>query len=174
MNCMYCGAEIAEGSTFCSKCGKKQVQIYTQTFRRENLSEEEFIAQINNWFASYPQVANVKGKFLTHQGTGLFVNKYVLDAFSIEYELFSGVNDNQYGVINLSTTGIVKSSTDELLARWLQSNPGAQILAREGGVNQRGQTGSLILSSGFGAVNKTQLYVFFKFNRATGTGVPHP
>jgi len=169
--CMYCGAEIPQDSTFCSKCGKKQVQVYTQTFRRENMSEEQFVDRINQWFAQYPYVANVKGKFLLHHGVGMMVNKYVLDAFAIEYELFSGTNDYQYGVVKLTATGLVKTDTKALLGQWLQSNPGAQIVAWEGGVNQRGSTGSLVMG-GVGAVNKTQAYVFFKFKRATGTAAP--
>ena len=166
--CMYCGAEITENSTFCSSCGKKQVTKYHQTFQRGNLSEEAFIDQINQWFAQYPQVANVKGQFLLKHGVGLMVNKYVLDAFAIEYEVFGGTNENQYGVTMLTTTGLVKTTTDELLAQWLAANPGAKIVSRNGGVNQRGQTGSLILG-GIGAMNKTQLYVLFKFNRKKGT-----
>jgi len=166
-NCMYCSAEIPESSTFCPKCGKKQVKIYTQTFQRGKMTEDQFVDQINRWFAQYPHVANVKGKFLLHHAGGLMVNKYVLDAFAIEYEVFSGVNDNQYGVVKLSTTGLMKTTTDALLAKWQQNNPGAKVLSRDGGVNQRGDAGSLALG-GIGAVNKTQLYVFFKFNREKG------
>ncbi len=172
-NCMYCGIEIPEGSTFCPKCGKKQVKVYTQTFQRGKMTEDQFIDQINQWFAMYPHVAKVKGKFLLHNATGLMVNKYVLDAFAIEYELFSGTNDNQYAVVKLCTTGLAKTTTDALLYQWQQSNPGAKILTRDGGVNQRGQAGSLALG-GIGAVNKTQLYVFFKFNRTNGTALPNP
>ena len=166
--CISCGAEIPQNSTFCPRCGTKQVRVYTQTFRRENMSEDDFINQINYWFAQYPHVANVKGKFLVRSGIGVMVNKYVLDAFAIEYELLSGTNKNQYGVVKLQTTGLVKTSTDTLLAQWRQANPNAVILARDGGVNQRGSTGSLLLG-GVGAVNKTQLYLFFKFDRNQGT-----
>ena len=166
--CISCGAEIPQNSAFCPRCGTKQVRVYTQTFRRENMSEDDFINQINYWFAQYPHVANVKGKFLVRSGIGVMVNKYVLDAFAIEYELLSGTNENQYGVVKLQTTGLVKTSTDALLAQWRQANPNAVILARDGGVNQRGSSGSLLLG-GVGAVNKTQLYVFFKFKRNQGT-----
>ena len=173
-NCMYCKAEISEGSTFCPHCGKKQVQIYTRTFRRENMSEAQFIEQINQWFAMYPQVANVKGRFLSNSKFGLMVNKYTLDAFSIEYELFNSANENQYAVVALSTTTLVKTSTDRLLNNWKQANPGAQVLARDGGVHQCGNRGSLVMG-GIGAVNKTQLYVFFKFNRSKGpAALPNP
>ena len=162
--CIYCGAQIPQDSIFCGKCGKKQVRVYQQTFRRDKMSEAQFIEKINRWFAQYPHVANVKGKFLVHHSVGLMVNKYVLDALAIEYELLSGTNQNQYGVIKLESTGLVKTRTDALLARWKQSNPNAVIVAREGGVNQRGTTGSLVLG-GLGAVNKTQLYLLFKFPR---------
>ena len=168
---MYCSAELPQNSTFCPKCGKKQVKRYTQTFQRGKMSEDEFVNQINQWFAGNPKVANVKGKFLIRHAGGMMVNKYVLDAFAIEFEVFTGTNDNQYAVTNLSTTGLAKTTTDALLYKWQQNNPGAKVLTRDGGINQRGRTGSLALG-GIGAVNKTQLYVFFKFNRASGTSLP--
>ncbi len=170
-NCLYCKKEIGDGMQFCPHCGKKQTVRYTQTFQRGNLSEDAFIAKINEWFAAYPNVANVKGEFCIHSGVGLLVSKSKLDAFAIEYELFSGVNDNQYAVVNLQATGIVKTTTTTLLEKWKQKNPGAVVIKTGGGIHQRGQTSSLMLSSGFGAVNKTQLYVLFKFNRKKGTGI---
>lgn len=166
--CMYCGAQIPDASPFCSQCGKKQVKVYTQTFTRGKMSEDDFIAQINQWFATYPNVANVKGKFMLNHSYGLAVNKYVLDAFAIEYELFKGNNENQYAVTKLQNVGMVKTTTDTLLSRWKEANPGAIVLSRDGGINQRGTTSSLALG-GFGATNKTQLYVFFKYKRSTGT-----
>lgn len=167
--CMYCGAQIQGEGAFCPICGKKQVTIYKQTFCRGKMTEQQFIDQINLWFAQYPQVANVKGKFSIKHGMGLLVNKYVLNEFSIEYEVLNGQNQNQYGVVALNTTGLIKTGTDALLAKWHQANPNAVVLNRDGGVNQRGSSSSLAFG-GFGAVNNTQLYVFFKFNRKTGTG----
>ena len=164
---------MADDALFCGACGKKQVTLYQQTFRREKMSEEEFINRINAWFAQYPKVANVKGEFLLKHASGLLVNKYVLDAFAIEYELLSGNNTNQYAVVQLSKFGFVRKETNDLLAAWKQKNPGAIVVARDGGVNQRGDTGSLMLN-GFGANNNTQLYVLFKFNRKLGPGLPSP
>ena len=169
-NCMYCNAEIADGSAFCSACGKKQVKIYTQTFRREKMSEKEFIAQVNDWFSKYRQVANVKGKFLLRSSVGLMVNKYVLDAFSIEYELLNGNNTNQYAITNLENYGLYKKGTGTILDQWKQANPGAVVLSTNGGTHSRGSTGSLVLG-GIGATNHSQLYVFFKFNRSLGPSV---
>ena len=162
---MYCNAEIADGSTFCSHCGKKQTNIYTQTFCREKMSEDQFVEKINEWFAQYPQVANVKGEFLTGDGYGLMVNKYVLNGLSIQYEVINGVNQYQYGVVNLSRFGVIKTSTETLLTEWKQKNPNAIVLKTSGGTHQRGGTTSLFLG-GIGAANKTQLYVFFKVPRA--------
>lgn len=167
-NCIHCGAVLQGEAIYCSSCGKKQVMRHQQTFRRGNMPEEEFIARINEWFAKYPQVGNVNGKFLLRSGLGLLVNKYVLDAFAIEYEVLDGNNINQYAVVSLSKFGIVKTDTKSLLQEWQQANPNAVIINHNGGVHQRGQTGSLILG-GLGAANNTQLYVFFKFNRKAGT-----
>jgi hypothetical protein len=129
------------------------------------MSEAQFIEAINQWFAKYPRVANVKGSFKLGNGLGLMVNKYTLDALSIEYELFNTENTNQYAVVALHNTNLIKTSTDQLLAKWKAANPQATVIARNGGTNQRGSTGSLVLG-GIGAVNKTQLYVLFKFPRA--------
>lgn len=169
--CMFCNAELPEGAAFCSSCGKKQVTRYTQTFRRGNMKEEDFINQINAWFAQYPQVANVKGEFLLSHGVGMLVNKYVFDALSIEYEVLSGRNTNQYAVIQLSEFGFTRKDTSDLLSKWKAANPGATVVRTAGGVNQRGSTGSLLVG-GFGASNKAQLYVLFKFDRKNGTALP--
>ena len=170
--CIHCKAQIPEGAAFCPACGQKQVKRYQQTFYRDKMSEDQFIQKINQWFAQYPKVANVKARFMINSGVGLFVNKYVLDAFAIEYELFSGTNDNQYAVVALHQTGLSKLNTDALLHQWQQANPGAIVLKRDGGVHQRGDAAALVFMNGFGAMNKTQLYVFFKFDRKNGTGVP--
>ncbi len=169
--CMFCHAELPENATFCPACGKKQVVRYTQTFHRGNMNEEEFINQINAWFAQYSHVANVKGEFLLGQGLGLMVNKYTFDALSIEYEVFSGENTNQYAVIQLTDFGFTHKNTSDMLAQWKSANPGATVIRTAGGVHQRGSAGSLVLG-GFGANNKAQLYVLFKFDRKKGTALP--
>ena len=166
--CKFCNTPIDDNATFCPSCGKKQTDTYTQTFRREKMTEDEFIANINRWFAAYPHLANIKGEFLSHTTAGLLVNKYSLDAFAIEYEIMNGTNKYQYAVASLKTTGIIKTGTDALLAKWKRSNPNAIVLKTSGGVHQRGSSGSLLMG-GFGAANNTQLYVFFKFDRNTGT-----
>lgn len=171
--CMYCSHPIPDGSTFCPDCGKKQVKVYQQTFRREKMSEDEFIARINQWFAAYPRVANVKGEFLLQHAEGMLVGKYRLDAFAIEYELLDSDNINQYGVVALEKFGFIRTDTDKLINEWRANNPGATILKQAGGTHLRGQSGSLALG-GFGANNKTQSYLFFKFNRQTGTAKTNP
>jgi len=169
--CIHCGTAIPEDGKFCPGCGKSQTTKYQQVFQRGSMSEDQFIAQINQWFAQYPKVANVKGTFTLRHGIGLLANKYVLEAFSIEYELLNGQNTKQYAVTLLQNTALVKTTTDELLAQWKQANPNAIVVSRNGGVNQRGSTGSLLLG-GIGAVNNTQLYVFYKYDRKTCPGKP--
>ena len=171
--CIHCGFEIADGSAFCNACGKKQVLRYNQTFQRGDMSEDEFIDRINAWFAQYPNVANVKAEMLLGRGFGMMVNKYVLNALSIEYEVFKGENNNQYALVQLSKFGFTCTETDQLLAQWKAANPGATVVRTAGGVHQRGDAGSLAFN-GFGASNKTQLYVFFKYDRKLGTALPPP
>ncbi len=166
--CMYCAAEITDDSVFCSSCGKKQVTVYKQVFHRGKMSEDDFIARINEWFASYPKVANVKAQFNLEEKIGLLVNKYILNDLAIEYELLKGNNENQYAVINLSNFALYKKSTDNVLEDWKKANPSAIIVSRSGGTHSRGDAGSLFLN-GIGARNQTQLYLLFKFNRKQGT-----
>ena len=163
--CIHCKAEIPDGSTFCLHCGKKQVHRYSQVFRRGEMTEDEFVYRINDWFARYPHVANVKGKFLLEQDFGFFVSKYKLKAFAIEYEVLSGPCENQYGVAILDDIDLIYHSTEELLAKWLQVNPDVRIVECRGGTHQRGNVWSLCLN-GVGAMNKTQLYVLYKIKRS--------
>lgn len=166
--CMFCSTELTDGAVFCHACGKKQVKIYQQTFQRGNMNEETFIANVNQWFATYPRVANVKAQIHLRSAGGLMVNKYKLEAVSIEYELLNGNNINQYALVSLSKFGLTCTNTDTLVNQWRAQNPGATVIARNGGVHQRGQSGSLALG-GFGASNNTQVYLLFKYNRQYGT-----
>ena len=99
MTCKKCGKEINEGSAFCPLCGAKQVEIYKKVFSRNGLSEKDFIDAINKWFNENPKVANVKCKFDTDTSIGLFANKYQLNNFTVEYELFENNNLNQYALL---------------------------------------------------------------------------
>lgn len=163
--CIHCKAEIPDGSTFCLHCGKKQVHRYSQVFRRGEMSEDEFIYRINDWFARYPHVANVRGKFFLEHGFGILVNSYVMNALAIEYEVFSGPCDNQYGVAKLDDLDLVHCSPQELLAKWRQANPDVHIVDYRGGSHHRGHMLSFCLN-GVGAMNKTQLYVLYKIKRS--------
>lgn len=171
--CLYCNAEIPEGSAFCTACGKKQVEKYKKVFTKGSMTEDEMIDQINQWFANNPRVANVSASISLKSGFGLLTNKYILDTVSVEYELFKDNNLNQYAMLNLNKFGLVGTTTDKMLEDWKKKNPGAKVVARNGGRNARGQTGSLMLG-GLGASNRTQLYIIFKYNRKTGPGAPAP
>ena len=172
-NCMYCRREIPAQSEFCMHCGQKQVIKYTQVFQRGKMKEDEFINQINMWFAQYPTVANVKASFKLHDAVGLMVNKKVLDSVAIEYEVFKSPNQNQYAIVNLEKFGFHNTSEEAMLARWQESNPGAKIISKGGGAWMRGESGSLMLN-GLGASNRRQIYILFKFDRNLGPAVPPP
>lgn len=165
--CLYCHAEISEGSKYCPACGKKQVKIYTHTFRNCHKEEEDFIKEINEWFKSNTKVANVKAKMHIEEAWGFFVNKYVLERVYIEYELFDEDNVNRYAILPVNHFDLYKENTKRMLVRWENENPGAIVIDTVGGTHQRGQANS-ILFDGFGAHNHAQIYVFFKFNRKYG------
>ncbi len=169
--CIYCGVSLPDEALFCHACGKRQAKLYTQVFRRGKMKEEEFIQKINIWFATYPQVANVECRFETASYPGMLVDKYVLNALAIRYECLDGENRNQYALTHLQHFGLAAKKGEVLLQEWKNSNPGAIVVNYTGGLHQRGDS-SMSLTGGLGASNKTQLYVFFKFNRRLGTGVP--
>ncbi len=162
--CIHCGKSIEADASFCSCCGKKQVKQYRQSFWRDGANEDDFIEKLNEWFASYPAVSNVKCTFELRSGIGIMVNKSVLEAVHIEYELLNGINLYQYAIVQLSHFGLYKKRSSSILEDWKANNPGAIVIATDGATHQRGQTSSLMLG-GIGATNKTQLYVMFKFNR---------
>ncbi|MDO4543803.1 MAG: hypothetical protein Q4C01_04540 [Clostridia bacterium] len=166
--CKSCNAPIGDGDIFCSACGQRQAERRSQVFGRKNLREAEFIAKINEWFAMYPQVANVTCEFDLGYGLGALVNRRVLNALAIQYETLSGTNLYQYGLVHLQNFGLVQKDLDKMLKQWQQANPEAVVIKTVGGVCQRGDPLSLALG-GVMATNRMQLYVFFKFNRQTGT-----
>ena len=95
MFCKKCGREIGENDSYCPGCGEKQVTTYKEVFVRNGLSEQDFIANINKWFQWHTKVANVTCHFYMDTAVGLLANKYELNQFEIEYELFKGDNENQ-------------------------------------------------------------------------------
>ena len=164
MTCKKCGKEINEGSAFCPLCGAKQVEKYTKTFNRNGMDEKAFISTINKWFEENPKVANVKCKFETDTSLGLLANKYQLNTFTVEYELFANYNTNQYALTKEECYNIVSKKTKDFVEEWKQSHPNYKVVNWQGGTHSRGQTGSFLIG-GFGAANRLNVYLFFKFAR---------
>ena len=162
--CVFCGKEIDSKNRFCSYCGKNQVKTYTQVFRRETVNTKEFINTINKWLADNPRIANVKCKMETNTGYGAIVNHYNLEEVKFEFELFNSINQNQYALTELSSLNLYTKSTDALIAEWKKVNPEAKVINTAGGTHSRSKNGSFT-PNGVGATNKTQLFVFFKFDR---------
>ena len=164
MICKKCGKEIADGSSFCSLCGAKQIETYTKVFTRNGLSEKDFIDNINKWFQSNPKVANVKGTFDTDTSVGLLANKYQLNTFTVEYELFNNNNQNQYALVKEECYNIVSKKTKDYIEEWKKSHPNVKVVNWQGGTHSRGQTGTFLIG-GFGAANRLNVYILFKFPR---------
>lgn len=167
MYCKNCGKEIGEGDLFCPKCGTKQATTYQEVFVRNGVSEQDFIANINKWFQWHPKAANITCKFDMDSSIGLLANKYQLNRFVIEYELFERENEYQYGLVKEETLDLMKRSIKEYVGAWQQSHPNAKIVKWEGGTHSRGQAASHLLG-GFGASNRMNVYIMFKFLRNTG------
>ena len=167
MICKKCGKELNDNDMFCSGCGAKQVEIYKEIFTRNGISEKDFIANINKWFQWHPKAANVKCHFSMDTSIGLMANKYTLNQFVIEYELFENDNENQYGLVKEENLAFVKKNIKEFIGKWQVEHPQAKIVSWEGGTHSRGQVGSHLLG-GFGASNRMNAYIFFKFPRVKG------
>lgn len=164
MNCKKCGKEINDGSAFCPLCGAKQVEIYTKVFTRNGLSENDFINNINKWFQLNPKIANVKCKFDADTSIGLLANKYQLNTFTVDYELFQNNNLNQYALTKEECYNIVSKKTKDYVEDWKKSHPNATVVNWLGGTHSRGKTGSFLIG-GFGAANRLNVYICFKFPR---------
>ena len=164
MFCSNCGKEVKDGDAFCPGCGKKQVKTYKEVFVRNGLAEKDFIDNINKWFQYHPKAANIKCKFGLDTAIGMFANKYVLNQFVIEYELYENENTMQYGLTREENTTFVKKDINGFIGDWQVSHPNAKIVNWQGGTHQRGQTSSLMLG-GVGAVNRMNVYILFKFPR---------
>ena len=168
MFCKNCGKELKDGDTFCSGCGTKQVEIYKEVFVRKGISEKDFIDNINKWFQLHPKAANIKCTFGMDTAIGLLANKYQLNQFVIEYELFEKDNENQYALVKEESIALVKKNIREYVGEWQAKHPNTKIVKWEGGTHSRGQTASHLLG-GFGARNRLGVYIFFKFPRKSNT-----
>ena len=164
MNCIKCGKEIEANSAFCPVCGAKQTSTYKEVFVRNGISEKDFIANINKWFQWHPKAANITCKFGMDTAIGLLANKYELNQFVIEYELFEHNNENQYGLVKEESIALMKRSSKEFMAEWKQSHPNVKVVDWEGGTHARGHTVSHLMG-GLGARNRLNIYILFKFPR---------
>ena len=164
MFCKKCGKEIADNDLFCSGCGTKQVEIYKEVFVRKGISEQDFIGNINKWFQWHPKAANIKCKFDKDTSVGLFANKYELNSFEIEYELYENDNVNQYGLVKEEKLDLVGISVKDYMKEWEKTHPQATVVNWSGGTHSRGPTGSHLLG-GVGASNRMNVYILFKFPR---------
>ena len=164
MNCINCGREIGDKDSFCPGCGAKQVVTYKEVFVRNGISEKDFIANINKWFQWHPKAANITCKFGMDTAIGLLANKYELNQFVIEYELFEKDNENQYGLVKEENTALIKKNAKEYIGEWKASHPNVKVVDWEGGTHSRGSTASHLLG-GFGARNRLNVYILFKFPR---------
>ena len=164
MFCKKCGKEIGEKVTFCPDCGTKQVTTYQEVFVRNGLSEKDFIDNINKWFQWHPKAANISCTFDMDTSIGLLANKYALNRFVIEYELFENNNENQYGLVKEETLALHKTKAKDFVNEWKQAHPNVKVVDWEGGTHSRGQTASLLLN-GLGARNRLNVYILFKFPR---------
>ena len=164
MYCKKCGKEIGNNDAFCPGCGTKQAPTYKEVFVRNGIPEQDFIANINKWFQWHPKAANITCRFVLDTAICLLANKYDLNTFEIEYELFKNDNENQYGLVKEETVALVASKTRDFVEGWKQSHPNVKVVDWSGGIHSRGSTASHLMG-GFGARNRMNVYILFKFPR---------
>lgn len=167
--CIYCGAQISDTAVFCEKCGRKQVKVYSVTFTRRSIPEEQFLNDINRWFAENPYAVNLKCKFHTDSCLGAFVNKVVLNSFSVEYEKSREKNPNQYAITQVKSLDLYARKPVEIFNEWKKAHPNTILLDQHTMHNMRGHCTSLAFG-GIGATNLTQMYLLYSFPRESGTG----
>ena len=164
MTCKKCGKEIGDSAAFCPNCGAKQAATYKEVFNRNGIPEKDFIANINRWFQWHPKAANISCSFDMDTTIGLLANKYALNRFVIEYELFENDNEFIYGLVKEDNTALIHKDTKQYVAQWQQANPNLKVVTWQGGTHSRGQTASLVLG-GIGASNRLNVYILFKYSR---------
>lgn len=162
--CIKCGRALEAGSSFCSGCGSKQTPVYKEVFERNGMAEADFLNNINRWFQWHTKAANIKCSFEMDTSVGLLANKYELNRFTIEYELFSGDNKNQYALVKEDVTNLTHQKTRDYVEQWKAQRPQVTVLNWEGGTHSRGHIGSSFLG-GLGAANRMNVYIFYKFPR---------
>lgn len=164
MRCVKCGEEIAEGSAFCCICGAKQTATCREVFTRNGLSEADFIDNINKWFQWHPKAANIKCQFVLGTALGALANRYVLNQFIIDYELYEQNNANQYGLVKEQKMALVKGSVESYMAEWKAERPQCTVQNWSGGIHSRGTIASHVLG-GLGACNQMTVFILYKFPR---------
>lgn len=164
MFCKKCGREISGNDPFCPGCGAKQVTTYQEIFDRNGMSEKAFIQQINEWFRNNPMAGNFSCEFDLDTSIGLLVNKYKMNRFILHYEMLPSENRNHYVLVKEENLTMVVQNSKEYMQRWKQEHPEVTVVNWSGGTHSRGQTSSLILG-GFGAVNKLNMYILYKYPR---------
>lgn len=166
--CIHCGKTILPDASFCSYCGRKQVYIYQYIFNRNKFNENEFIHNVNVWFAQHRSIANVKAEFEIGSRIGAFVNKAILNKVVIQYEIFqNGKNQYQYAIedistMNLGIPGVTLNNAEDLLNYWKSNHPWAIVVNATGCRHSRGSASSLMFG-GFMAANKNQAFVLYKY-----------
>ena len=162
--CTKCGNELNDNDTVCSKCNTEQSNRHIEVFKRNGLSEKDFIDNINRWFEHHPNVAKVTCTFDANTTIGLATNHYVLNEFTIEYELFKNRNTNQYALVKEEKFGMVQKSVKDFVGQWKEEHPNATVVNYKGSTHTRGHVGSFLLK-GLGGVNRTEAYILYRYKR---------
>ena len=157
--CLYCASKLREESTYCDACGKLQVPLFACDFRRGSLSEAEYIQQMNEWFSVRTDIILKNHKFSIKNQYGIFVNSSLLTNVWIEYISVPEKKKEIYQITSIEDFGLFTKNPDVLLDKWKMKNPDVTIIGYQVCIHQRG-TGSFF-TDGFGANNKTQIYLIF-------------
>ena len=136
--CARCGQEFGNAN-FCACCGTPRVSKSTYVLPIDGkISAQECEKMVNRWFAENPYVCNCTIKLETKQS--LF-NPFVFWKFKvkravIEYSVASQPQSQQYGLAflyKLRVFGPIGYSSEKQVAKWLENNPGCQVVTTHGG-----------------------------------------
>ena len=127
-------------------------------------SEEKIMYEINRWLHMNSYFGNMVCEIDVDCALGFFVNRFRLKELLLKYDVLSEINPYIYHFVRLDECDLFRVEPKELLEKWKACNPGAVIIKAQSTTNMRG--GSLsVLVGGLGAVNRAQVFIFFKTPR---------
>ena len=129
------------------------------TFYRRDMTEDNFIQQINGWFEANLHLRLSHCSFELGLGEGPFARRSYLNKVRIVYTWEPGIPARVYGLAALSRMGMPEQDSRAMVAQWEARYPWVEVLHTRGSIHQRGA----MRSYGLGANDRTQVYLLYTY-----------